>query len=89
MIVAMNGLGRLQGIYAQYNTRPVTKIRQISEDERTPQLTEISKRDRSQVAKEKFDGIMNMKYAENNPYESSRKIAEESILSGMNLDIYA
>ena len=89
MIAGIDSYGGLQGLYPQYSAARVAAIRPVKQHETTAYSIESNKREESRIDKEKYEGIISMKYVEKNPYEQNRKMIDEGFLAGMNVDIYA
>lgn len=88
MIAGIDRCGGLQGLYPQYSTARVAAVRPVKQNETTAYFIKNNKREESGINKEKYEGKVSMKYAENNPYEQNRKMIDEGFLAGMNVDMY-
>ena len=101
MIAGIRGNGSLAGLYPQYNSKKITPIKSLNEENSSQEdLSQIKRNSlksledtvatqyQSQLMA-RTDSVELITYNEANPYEMARKTIEESLLVGMNFDFTA
>ncbi|MFA9465867.1 MAG: hypothetical protein ACERKN_16425 [Velocimicrobium sp.] len=88
MIAGVTMSGQISGLYPQYNTNKIQSIKKIqtAEPQESPLIDQKQEEQSSVSLSEELKNAKTVSYT-SNPYEQSRKIAENSLLVGQNLDI--
>lgn len=99
MIAGLSASGALQSLYPQYEKKKITKVKKIHSGETSAQEVASSEAKQetdsmedtiaanyqASLAEETTD-LDSLSYASQNPYVSSKKSLDSSLLIGMNVD---
>lgn len=89
MIAGINSSGRLTALYPQYNVSKIKATKKIDAADSKDSLQAMEKQEefKSSIAvSEDLKNAKSVSYSEN-PYDQSRKVAENTLLVGQNFDI--
>jgi len=89
MIAGVNMSGQLNALYPQYNATKVKPIKRSNAVDSNESLQAVNKKEKEQssvAVSAELKNAQNISYT-SNPYDQTRKSAENTLLVGQNFDI--